>query len=513
MFATIGFSVRRLLQKLGDRPIYIIIILITSYTAYFSYYTILKHYTFHSTAYDLGVYMQSFWTTIHGYGFFYTSLWEGSLFAPHFQPIVILILPLYAAFPKAETLLILQSLVLALGALPVYWIAKDELGAKAGVVFAGLYLFYPALHGINSFDFHPVALAIPILLFCFYMFKKKHYKRGIILALLAMMCKENVALVVIFMGFYWLWTERRRGTGRLDWKRLLREREAVYPLCLSLLGVIWFLVVIFVLIPYFNPHGGFSYFGRYVMALNDLLFNIVGKASYVGYLLAPLAFTSLLHPAILIGLPIFIQNLLPAYSGMYEITNQHPSLLIPWIFIASIYGVKWLSTVLDENIRTVSRRLLWMLLLFVIVVTWIISPSPIAPNRNMPQLTSHTTTLEQATSLIPQDASVYAQNDIFPHICHRAHAYFTLSILPVRIDFFQYYIFPASVEGRLYRWSHGGSYDYILADSTSQHSIFKWSTDESLERLEREYGIYAQGDGVYLYKYGYEGEPLMLSGK
>ncbi len=513
LFSTTGSNVRRLLQKLGDRPIYIIIILITSYTAYFSYYTILKHYTFHSTAYDLGVYMQSFWTTIHGYGFFYTSLWEGSLFAPHFQPIVILILPLYAAFPKAETLLILQSLVLALGALPVYWIAKDKLGAKAGVVFAGLYLFYPALHGINSFDFHPVAFAIPILLFCFYMFEKKHYKRAIVLAVLAMMCKENVALVVILMGFYWLWIERRRSIGHLDWKGLPREREVVYPLCLSLLGLIWFLVAIYILIPYFNPHGGFSYFGRYEMALNDLLFNIVGKASYVGYLLAPLAFTSLLHPAILIGLPIFIQNLLPAYSGMYEITNQHPSLLIPWIFIASIYGVKWLSTVLDENIRTVSRRLLWMLLLFVIVVTWIISPSPIAPNRNMPQLTSHTTTLEQAISLIPKDASVYAQNDVFPHICHRVNAYFTLSVLPVRIDFFQYYIFPASVEGRLYRWSHGGNYDYILADFASNHSMFRWCTDESLERLEREYGIFAQGDWVYLYKRGYEGEPLMLGGK
>ena len=31
-----------------------------------------------------------------------------------------------------------------------------------------------------------------------------------------------------------------------------------------------------------------------------------------------------------------------------------------------------------------------------------------------------------------------------------------------------------------------------------------------MERLEREYGIYAQGDGVYLYKRGYVGEPILL---
>jgi hypothetical protein len=28
--------------------------------------------------------------------------------------------------------------------------------------------------------------------------------------------------------------------------------------------------------------------------------------------------------------------------------------------------------------------------------------------------------------------------------------------------------------------------------------------------LEREYGIYAQGDGVYLYKRGYSGEALVI---
>ncbi len=60
------------------------------------------------------------------------------------------------------------------------------------------------------------------------------------------------------------------------------------------------------------------------------------------------------------------------------------------------------------------------------------------------------------------------------------------------MDFFHYYLFPAFVEGRQRQWNHSGNYDYILADKT------------------REYGIYAQGDGVYLYKRGYEGEPILL---
>ena len=71
---------------------------------------------------------------------------------------------------------------------------------------------------------------------------------------------------------------------------------------------------------------------------------------------------------------------------------------------------------------------------------------------------------------------------------------------------FTYYLFPASIEGRLRQWEHSGDYDYVVVDSTTLNSVRRWSTAISLKRLETEYGIYAQGDGVYLYKRGYTGE-------
>ncbi len=109
-----------------------------------------------------------------------------------------------------------------------------------------------------------------------------------------------------------------------------------------------------------------------------------------------------------------------------------------------------------------------------------------ALNQSMPRLTLHQTTLQQAISLIPEDASVYTQNDLFPHIAQRIHAYAHLPI--PGLGFFGFY---------------SGNYDYILVDSTSEQSIPRRGSEES---LEREYGIYAQGDGIYLYKKGYDGE-------
>jgi uncharacterized membrane protein len=488
----LGGKGRKLLRKLKERPAYIVCIFMAIYTLYFSCYTILNHYTFHTYAYDLGYFMQPLWTTWHHGGLLYSSLVGFPCLGNHFQPILFFILPLYALFSRAETLLVLQSLALALGALPIYWIARDEVGSKAGVAFAGLYLLYPALHGVNCFDFHPVALAIPLLLFSFYMFERKRYGWGMAFALLAMMCKENVPLVVIFMGLYWLWKEREKVTNCLKRKSLPKEREVIFPACLVFIGIVWFSVAVFVVPPLLGGEGGgwfySSHYGGFAFRIQNLFTDAGLKALFLLGLFAPLAFTSLLHPAtLLIALPIFAQDLLAVDPGMYDIFNQHASLLIPWIFIASIYGVRWLLTL---KRRAIYARLFYALLPLGLIVALLAGRSPVSLVYSVPHITPHHHLLEQVITLVPEDASIYAQNDIFPHICHRIHAYCN----PWNPNIFAY-----------------GEVDYVLIDETTRWSILDRADEESLDRLEEEYGIFAQGDGIYLYEKGYEGDPILLT--
>ncbi len=486
---------------------FLVIVLIIAYAVFFSYFTILKHDAFQTSAYDLGIYMQSLWNTLNGNGLFYTTLWEGSRFAAHFEPILFFILPIYAAFPKAETLLILQSVILALGALPVYWLARDELGKRAGVVFAAAYLLYPALHGVNSFDFHGSALAIPILLFCFYAFKKGRYLLCVFLAILAMMCKENVSLVIFTMGLYWLWEARRKSTLHLENKWLPREPEVRYSLLLTCMGLVWFVLAVFVIIPAFSPSGEFAFMGKYSLSLDILFFNEGTKLLYLVSFLAPLLFASLLHPVSLIGLPILAQNMFTDYKYMYSIYNQHPSLLIPWVFIAGIYGTKWLISIRTKVEQSVLKKFLLLIFITTIIFTLLLSPSPISLDKEMPVAIRHHKILEQVIELIPKEAFVFTQNDIFPHLCQRENAYSVL-VEYGKLEFFEYYLFPVSIEGEEHQWKHNGNYDYILADSTTLQSIFEWADQTSLDRIESEYGIYAQGDGIILYRLGYTGEPI-----
>jgi len=100
-------NVKDILKKRMHEVIIVLCILI--YTVVFSYNTCLKHYTFHSYSWDLGVFNQAIYTTIYEGKFFYYTpdLFmnpEGSYFAIHFSPILLLILPLYALLPSVQTL-------------------------------------------------------------------------------------------------------------------------------------------------------------------------------------------------------------------------------------------------------------------------------------------------------------------------------------------------------------------------------------------------------------------------
>ena len=62
-----------------------------------------------------------------------------------------------------------QAVAVALGALPVYWLARKHLGSeRAALGFALAYLLYPPTQWLTLNEFHPVALACPLLLFAFW---------------------------------------------------------------------------------------------------------------------------------------------------------------------------------------------------------------------------------------------------------------------------------------------------------------------------------------------------------
>src|SRR5436853_540958 len=68
-----------------------------------------------------------------------------ALFAFHVELLFFLIAPLYLLHAGPETLIVLLTAGIALGALPVYWIARRQLGQwGAALLFAAVYLLVPS---------------------------------------------------------------------------------------------------------------------------------------------------------------------------------------------------------------------------------------------------------------------------------------------------------------------------------------------------------------------------------
>ncbi|HEX9413067.1 MAG TPA: DUF2079 domain-containing protein, partial [Ktedonobacterales bacterium] len=145
-------------------------------------HVLLRHLSYHSEAFDLGNMDQAVWNTLHGNWFRFTNRgidWYGppTRLAIHVEPILLLIAPLYLIHSGAETLLVLQTVALALGAIPLLALALRRLpnAPLLGVLFVLAYLASPEILGEALYDFHPVALATPLLLAALYALDARRY--------------------------------------------------------------------------------------------------------------------------------------------------------------------------------------------------------------------------------------------------------------------------------------------------------------------------------------------------
>ena len=193
----------------------ILFILILIYVVIFSYASIKQYNAYNTTLYDLGIFDQVIWNTAHG-RFFESSIKGFNFLGDHFSPILILISPLYHIFRDVRILLVLQTFLLAIGAFPIYLIAKRELKKESiALIFAFIYLAYPPLGYLNMFDFHTVSIAVPLLVWAFYLFKTKKWPLFYLCITGALFCKEEIGLIVLFLGIYIFITTRDFKNGIL----------------------------------------------------------------------------------------------------------------------------------------------------------------------------------------------------------------------------------------------------------------------------------------------------------
>src|SRR5713101_8975139 len=166
-----------------------------TYFVIYSILSVLRHVTYHSFGPDLGIFDQVFWNTTQGRFLESTmSLVQAqphSYLADHFSPVYLLLMPAYALIPRPETLLVIQTLFLALGVWPLYLLARLRLepGFQRLIWVLAYFLFLPVAF-INLFDFHELAFSVLPLGFALYFLERRRTGLFLVSLLATFLIKE-----------------------------------------------------------------------------------------------------------------------------------------------------------------------------------------------------------------------------------------------------------------------------------------------------------------------------------
>jgi uncharacterized membrane protein len=386
--------------------------------------SVLRHESYHSFGFDLGLFNQVFWNTTQGRPFESTMSQAlpvpHSLLGDHFSPVFLLFMPFYFAYPHPETLLVIQTLALALGAWPVFLLARLKLPAGYAPLWVLAYLLFVPLAYINLYDFHEVAFSIVPLGFALYFLERGRRVWFLVSLLFTFLVKEEMALIGIGFGAYVL-------LGKRDWKLGLGVLVG---------SVLAFVAVIQVAIPFFAGGRSYPYIGiRYAdvggspggilktIVTNPLrIARALLQPKKIYFLVAVfgpvLGLSALAGWAAVLLLPTLGYLLLSNYEPQYSFTSQYSAPLIPLVFGTAILA---LARLRDSARRPVMAAVIVSSLLF----SWAFGDLPFSRKFDPNLFTTPSRYALFARNLvqIAPDARVSAENGFPSHLSERRFIY------------------------------------------------------------------------------------------
>ncbi len=400
---------------------------------------------FGNFSFDLGIYDQGIWL-LSRFDDPFVTVRGLHLFGHHTNFILLLWAPFYRFLGAGAGFLVVSEVVLVgLAAVPVYLLARDRLRVvdddRAGllaVALAAAFLLNPSLQNQLWWTFHPDSVSIlPVL--CTWLYAtRRRWRPAAVWAVVALLCKEDVALTLVAMGLVLTWREK--------------DRRLLIP---TAVAGLWFVVMTRVVMTAANNGldpfyvAEFSHLGA---NLREIVVNSVlhpsrwatrlyhakaGDGPYWFQLAGPFGvFVPLLAlPELLLVVPQFFINSITLWPYAADAKYHYSAMPVAALAICTVEVVGRLP-------GAALRRAAVVAVLFTAAITniwW--APSPLGAYdglvpgvetlgrgdpvtgvwRRQPHI--HQAAAEEAFALIPAGASVSAVFYLVPQLTHRAEIY------------------------------------------------------------------------------------------
>lgn len=400
---------------------------VVAYTTFFTVRTVDIHHGLGTSTYDWGVFEQAVWLLSQGKPPFVTLMGRNS-FGDHASLILLLVAPIYRLFPAAGTLLFLQSLMLALGALPVFLAARRKLGEKAALVFSFAYLLHPAVGLVNVHHFHPDTFLPFFVGMAVWCALDRRWRWYWVFVVLALMVKEDVALVVVPLGvFVARYRDARRG-GTTMIVAVVAAFVGMQLLMRSLVGVptrnMW-------RIPFGGPLGSVRMFIEHPGAVLQYLWSD-SRPFYLWQMVFPTGLVFLRRPALAaVSAVVLFTNVLSTFPYQHQVEHHYSLIALPALMIGSAWALEMFSPLwARRGLMLVGVCSLWAGLMWGVVpvgraATGWFMDDPIG--RDLPYTLPSTDPLavdaRELLDRIPADASVSVHHLLTAHLTRRDSVY------------------------------------------------------------------------------------------
>jgi uncharacterized membrane protein len=352
-----------------------------------------------------------------------------SILGDHFSPILVLLAPLYRIRDDPRVLLVAQSALFAVGVPLVRRTARRCFADAApwtahraadtcGLVYGlGWPLFMASRDG-----FHEVAFAVPLTLLLLECGAARRYRSVVACAVLLMCTKEDLGLAVAVYGAVLAARAHRRGGDR---------RGVRTGLALVMAAPLASVLAVLVFIPASGGVPGFYWtYNRLGPDAPTALVRLVtdpaavfavavdnwSKVSLLLWLLVPLCLLPLRSATALCGLPLLGERLLSDVPSHWSMSHHYDAFLWPFLVVAAIEATG------ARYPRDPGRALCWGTAAAVGCLT-------LSAGLGLARITDpahwrpapYQQAMIDAAALVPDGATVEADNGIAPRLTSRTH--------------------------------------------------------------------------------------------
>jgi uncharacterized membrane protein len=405
-----------------------------------------RHRSYLTDGYDLGIFDQ----VVRAYAHFKAPIsplkGQGyNIYGDHFHPIIALLAPLYWIWDNPCSLLIGQSVVMAVAIPVVYRFTRRRTSEPMALVISATFAVGWPVLSLVDFDFHEIAFATPLMALAIDALDRRDDRRLLLWSGLLLLVREDMGVLVGLLGLFVLFRGGRAGLRA----RLANPRSASAPAALVVAGITAYKITTGLVLPAFAPNHKFAYWQYDSLGHNlpdavfgiltrpwhavDLFFTPELKTQTLCYFLLPLLLLPLRSPYALLSLPIFAERFFNSRESKEYLWSTHWQYnALPWLILmlAAVDGAARFGLFRSGRGPEICRRVfaVWLLVVPVFLALWSNGATPRPPNpiRRLTGSAWDTTdrlkSQRAAAAFVPSDVCVEADDRIVPHLTSRAYA-------------------------------------------------------------------------------------------